>query len=72
MTDKTPFIVHCGECKHEWIAFYSPMILDEVAEIASSLHCPMCAEDAMGIFTGPAPVDKINTSAERVKKTGES
>ena len=72
MTDKTPLIVHCGLCKHEWAAFYLPMVVDDVAKIALSMHCPMCAEGAMEIFTGPAPVDKLNTSAERVKKTGES
>ncbi len=72
MTDKTPFIVHCGECKHEWPAFYSPLPLEAAAAIGLSLRCPMCAADGMRIFCGPAPVDAINTSSERVKKTGES
>jgi hypothetical protein len=48
------------------------MIVDDVAEIAMSMHCPMCAEGAMGIFTGPAPVDANNTSSERVKNNGRS
>lgn len=72
MTTKTPFIVHCGDCSHEWTAFYSPMPLDKAAQLALSQHCPMCAADGMKIFCGPAPVDEINTSSERVKKTGKS
>ena len=71
MTTKTPFVVHCGQCNHEWAALYSPMILTTAAAIAGSLRCPMCAADNWNIFTGPAPVDEINTSSERVKKTGE-
>ena len=72
MTGKTPIIVHCGECNHEWTAFYSPMPLTDAAAIAGSLRCPMCAADSMRIFCGPAPVDEINTSSKRVKKTGET
>jgi len=69
---KTPFIVHCGECNHEWAAFHLPMPLDVAAAIGKSLRCPMCETNAMGIFCGPAPVDEINTSSEYVKKTGET
>ena len=72
MTDKTPFIVHCGECKHEWPAFYSPLPLEAAAAIGLSLRCPMCAADGMRIFCGPAPVDRLNTSSERVKNNGRS
>lgn len=72
MTIKIPLIVHCGDCKHEWPAFYSPMPIDAAAAIAFSLHCPMCAADGMRIFCGPAPVDEINTSSERVKNNGET
>jgi hypothetical protein len=72
MTDKTPFIVHCGECKHEWPAFYSPLPLEAAAAIGLSLRCPMCAADGMRIFCGPAPVDELNTSSERVKNNGRS
>ena len=52
MTTKTPFIVHCGECKHEWTAFYSPMPLSDAAAIIGSLRCPMCAADTWNIFCG--------------------
>jgi hypothetical protein len=54
--EKTPFIVHCGECNHEWAALYSPMLLDKVVTITMSLHCPECAAGPMQIFCGPAPV----------------
>jgi len=67
--EKIPFIVHCGECKHEWPAFYSPMLLDKVSKIMLKIQCPMCWGDPMKIFCGPAPV---NTSAERVKNNGGS
>lgn len=72
MTTKTPFIVHCGECNHEWPAFYSPMPIFEAAELAGNMRCPKCDEPSSEIYFGPAPVDEINTSSERVKETGES
>lgn len=72
MISKTPFIVHCGHCKHEWAAFYSPMPLSDAAAIASSLLCPMCAAESWNILCGPAPVEDINTSSERVKNNGET
>lgn len=72
MTTKTPFIVHCDKCKHEWAAFYLPMPISDAAAIASSLHCPMCATDGMRIFCGPARVGEINTSLERVNETGKN
>jgi len=71
MTDKTPFIVHCGECKHEWTGFYVPMPFDAVDKIIRNAHCPKCAAGPNQIYCDPAPVDKLNTSAESVKKTGE-
>ena len=73
MTDApNSLLVHCGWCRHEWLALKLPMPIAEAAELAEKMHCPMCAEGAMEIFTGPALVDANNTSAERVKKTGES
>lgn len=72
MTTKTPLVVHCGDCNHEWPALWSPMPLSDAAEIALSLRCPMCATDGMRIFCGQAPVDEINTSSERVKNNGET
>ena len=71
MTDKTPFIVHCGECKHEWPAFYAPCNFVKAAEIMLHGRCPMCLAGPYKIFCCPAPVDELNTSSERVKKTGE-
>ena len=72
MTTKIPFIVHCGDCNYEWPAFWSPMPFSDAAEIVESLRCPMCAADGMRIFCGPAHVDEINISSERVKNNGES
>ena len=72
MTTKTPFIVHCGKCKHEWPAFYTPMNFDKAVDIMESAHCPMCAADPIEIYCGPASVDAINTSSERGKNNGET
>lgn len=72
MTSKTPFIVHCGECKHEWTAVYLPMPISDAAAIASSLHCPMCASGPDSIWCKPTLVCEVNTSSKRVKKTGET
>ena len=72
MNDKTPFIVHCGECKHEWTAFYAPCNFVKAAEILLHGRCPMCPAGPYKIFCGPAPVDALNTSSERVKNNGES
>ena len=72
MTEKTPFIVHCGECKHEWAAFYVPCNFTRVAELLKNAKCSICRAGAYNIFCGPAPVDEINTSSERVKNNGET
>ena len=69
---KTPFIVHCDKCKHEWAAFYLPMPISDTAAIASSLHCPMCAAGPDSICCKPTLVYEINTSTERVKNNGET
>ena len=71
MTDEPDsMLVHCGWCRHEWFALKLPMPLAEAAEKMIAMRCPEC--DKALIYCGPAPVDKINTSSERVKKTGES
>ena len=73
MTDEPDsMLVHCGKCKHEWTGFYVPMRFDDVAKVMRNAYCPKCAAGPNQIYCGPAPVDKINTSAERVYKTGES
>jgi hypothetical protein len=72
MTTKTAFIVQCGECKHEWPAFYVPCNLTRLAELLKNAKCPMCMTDAYNVFCDTAPVDEINTSSKRVKKTGET
>lgn len=71
MTDEPDsMLVHCGWCRHEWFAFKLPMPIFKAAELAANMRCPEC--DKALIYCGPAPVDKLNTSSERVKKTGES
>ena len=61
-------LVHCGPCRHEWIAFKLPMPMFEAAELAANMRCPKCDAASDRIYCGPV----INTSAERVYKTGET
>jgi hypothetical protein len=69
MTDApNSMLVHCGPCRHEWMALKSPMPLDEAAEAIFKMQCPKCSATSDRIYCGSV----INTSAERVKKTGES
>jgi len=71
MTDAPDsMLVHCGWCRHEWFALKLPMPIAEAAEKMIAMRCPECNKAL--VYCGPAPVDKLNTSAERVKKTGES
>ena len=69
MTDEpNSMLVHCGPCRHEWMALKLPMLMHESAEIIAKMCCPKCGTTSDRIYCGPV----INTSAERVKKTGES
>ena len=73
MTDEpNSVLVHCGSCKHEWFALKLPMPMMDAAVLIKKMVCPNCNEWSRKIYCGPAPVDTINTPAERVKKTGES
>jgi len=63
-------LVHCGSCRHEWFALKLPMPAVEAVEKMIAMRCPEC--DKALIYCGPAPVDKLNTSSERVKNSGES
>ena len=65
MTDEPDsMLVHCGWCRHEWFALKLPMSVAEAADKMMWMRCPEC--DKALIYCGPAPVDKINTSSERV------
>jgi hypothetical protein len=67
-------LVHCGWCRHEWLAFKLPIPVHEAAELAEKMRCPECDRPSSEIYCGPAPAYgvEINTSTERVKETGES
>lgn len=36
------FWVHCGDCPHEWVAFYTPIQLSLVSRFGK-ICCPKCA-----------------------------
>jgi hypothetical protein len=40
--ERQPFYVHCASCKHEWVAFYTPMDVTTVAKIGKRAICPSC------------------------------
>ena len=62
-------LVHCGKCSHEWFALKLPMLLEEACRKLSRMRCPKCDAAPKNVFCGPAPVDEINTSEERVKNS---
>jgi hypothetical protein len=39
---KTEFWVHCADCKHSWVAFYTPIRLDLIPRFGN-IACPKCA-----------------------------
>ncbi len=44
---RTPVIVHCADCQHEWTAFYLPLALDAKGirlMRSAAKACPMCAK----------------------------
>lgn len=54
-TERTPCIVHCKDCRHEWAAFYFPLALDKngLALMRNAAkHCPMCASTK--VYVGAA------------------
>lgn len=48
--EKSPVHVRCGDCKHIWIAAYTPMLAFPLCQLLGSLHCPNCGADATKIF----------------------
>jgi hypothetical protein len=47
------------------------MLMLDAAVLMENMVCPECDEWSHNIYCGPTPVDKLNTSAERVNETGE-
>jgi len=48
---KEPFIVHCGDCGHEWPAAYLPMEVNKFASITKNARCPV--DGSKNIKVGP-------------------
>lgn len=36
-----PFWANCADCDHEWVAFYTPIPVEQLASFAK-LPCPKC------------------------------
>ena len=51
--DRQPFYVHCASCKHEWVAFYTPMDVSTVAEIGKRAICPSCGSTKVNCGNAP-------------------
>ena len=47
MTERQPFYVWCKTCRHEWVAFWFPLLMDRkgmaLMKSAGKAPCPMCA-----------------------------
>jgi hypothetical protein len=42
---RTPLYVHCKYCNRQWVAFYAPAPMEEVARFAkASCKCPACGK----------------------------
>lgn len=54
---RTPFMVHCGTCGHEWALAFLPM---EAATFAKFKHarCPMCGGKDVLCIEKPKPTDE--------------
>ena len=52
---RTPFIVHCNGCKHEWPLAYLPMNISAFSRVMKGAHCPACGQDSRTIMCGPVP-----------------
>jgi hypothetical protein len=56
--EKTPFVVHCGACGHQWLIAYLPMEVGALFRIVRGSACPSCGQDSRRIYCGPrrAPI----------------
>lgn len=73
--ERKPVYVHCGACEHEWIAFYTPLKLDENGMRlmkSASKACPMCAKPKVMMGRSPAAIAEegkhIDTSAPEMER----
>lgn len=53
--ERTPFVVHCADCRHAWTACHLPMEAAKVARLLRGLCCPGCGATAKTIRIGDAP-----------------
>ena len=60
------FYIHCGSCGHEWVAFETPLELNDynlhIMKAAGKAPCPKCGKK--GPLTGRSPI----MAAERLAK----
>lgn len=52
---KKPCMVHCGDCKHEWPLFYTPLPAENIKYFSNPV-CPMC--QSKKIYMGVANADR--------------
>lgn len=69
MTEPTPFVVHCGQCQHEWTAAYLPMDLETFGKVAAKAVCPFgCSEELVLCGKAPRPEpEERDDNAELVR-----
>lgn len=70
-TKREPVYVHCGDCEHEWAAFYTPLTMNangmRLMKAASEMPCPMCTSSK--VFMGRSRA-AIAEEAKRVNVFG--
>jgi hypothetical protein len=58
--ERKPFTVRCGECRHEWIAGYTPMEMGRFAKLLRGACCPMCGADSKKLFLPCSPGKSVD------------
>lgn len=43
VTDKSPVYVHCKPCGYEWILFFTPLAVEDLAKFKDAA-CPKCCQ----------------------------
>ncbi len=67
-SDRRPFWVECGNCRHRWAAAYLPMEVSMFAKAAKA-SCPMCCNGPEGIFI-PKQRDGVLTEPAATSSQG--
>lgn len=57
MTRRTAQYAHCKDCRHEWVAFWTPLTLGPAAFALLKAPCPKCL--SRRVYCGKYPTKKV-------------